>query len=360
MTVLHATESPTVYLSVAARTEGATVADIDRGLYEDRTLVRQLAMRRTLFVFPRDLLPAAWGSASARVADAERRRLAGHVVRSGLAEDGEAWLDAADQAVTRLLAARGALSAKAIREAVPALDAKVATSSSGRWAYPTPVAPRVLAVLGASGRIVRGRNDVHWRSSRPLWALMGDWLGAHPGPLPAREGYAELVRRWLRTFGPGTEADLVWWLGSTKSAVRQALSDVGAAQVALEGGGTGWLLGDDLEPEPESEPWAALLPSLDPTTMGWRDRGFYLDPAHTRYLFDSNGNAGTTAWWDGRIVGCWVQDPDGVVVPVLREDIGAEGVAALAVEAERLTRWLDDEVLSHLYASEQMKGALLP
>ena len=49
-------------------------------------------MRRTLFVFPRDLLPAAWGSASARVAGAEGRRIAKDVVRAGMAADGEAWL----------------------------------------------------------------------------------------------------------------------------------------------------------------------------------------------------------------------------------------------------------------------------
>ena len=66
MTVLHATEPPTVYLSVACRVDGLAVADVDTALFEDRTLVRQLAMRRTLFVFPRDLLPAAWGSAAAR------------------------------------------------------------------------------------------------------------------------------------------------------------------------------------------------------------------------------------------------------------------------------------------------------
>ena len=60
------------------------------------------------------------------------------------------------------------------------------------------------------------------------------------------------------------------------------------------------------------EPWAALLPVLDPTVMGWKQRDFYLG-AHAPHLFDSNGNAGTTAWWDGRIVGCWVQDDAGVV-----------------------------------------------
>ena len=76
MTVLHATEAPSVYLSLWARVDGLTVADVDRALYDDRSLVKQLAMRRTLFVFPRDLLPAAWGSASARVAAAHRGRLA--------------------------------------------------------------------------------------------------------------------------------------------------------------------------------------------------------------------------------------------------------------------------------------------
>ena len=82
--------------------------------------------------------------------------------------------------------------------------------------------------------------------------------------------------------------------------------------MSLDGGGTGWVLPDDVEPVDDVEPWAALLPVLDPTVMGWKERDFYLGP-HAPHLFDSNGNAGTTAWWDGRIVGCWVQDDAGVV-----------------------------------------------
>ena len=181
-----------------------------------------------------------------------------------------------------------------------------------------------------------------------------------PDPLPAEEGYAELVRRWLRTFGPGTTNDIKWWLGSTVTAVRRSLELVGAVEVSLDSGATGWVLPDDLEPEPEVEPWAALLPVLDPTTMGWKSRDFYLDPDHTPYLFDSNGNGGSTAWWDGRIVGCWVQDPDAVVAVVLREDVGADGVAALDAEANRLTAWLDGTRVSSVYTSLQMKSALLP
>ncbi len=95
--------------------------------------------------------------------------------------------------------------------------------------------------------------------------------------------------------------------------------------------------------------------------MGWKDRGFYLDPADVRHLFDSNGNGGTTAWWNGRIVGCWVQDPDGAVRVVLRSDPGERRPrAALDAEARRLTTWLDGVVISSVYKSLQMKGALLP
>ncbi|QDO86898.1 winged helix DNA-binding domain-containing protein [Ornithinimicrobium ciconiae] len=360
MTVLQATEAPSVYLSVGARTEGVTVTDIDRALYDDRSVVKQLAMRRTLFVFPRDLLPAAWGAPSARVAAAERSKMVRNVVGDGRAQDGDLWLEQVGAQVEDLLATSGTLSAKEIREALPILEGKVTISATSPWGGAVPIAPRVLTLLGASGQIVRGRNAGHWRINRPAWTLMGTWLGEHPDPLPAREGYAELVQRWLQTFGPGTEADLVWWLGSTKTAVRHALADVGAVQVDLEGGGPGWVLPDDVEPEPEAAPWAALLPTLDPTTMGWRDRDFYLDPGHTPYLFDSNGNGGTTAWWDGRIVGCWVQDADGVVVPVLQEDVGAEGAAAIAREAARLTTWLSGHVISSVYASWQMKQARLP
>ncbi|WP_244932062.1 winged helix DNA-binding domain-containing protein [Nocardioides sp. W7] len=360
MTVLHATEAPSVHLSLHARVDGLSIADVDRALYDDRSLVKQLAMRRTLFVFPRDLLPAAWGSASARVARALGTRLAKDAEAGGLAEDGAAWLDAARAATLARLADGAELSAAELREQIPELAGRV-DLGSGRWGQSVPVAPRVLGQLGVEGRIVRGRNATHWRTARPQWTSMAAWLGEVPDPLPEAEGYAELVRRWLRTFGPGTEADLVWWLGSTKTAVRCALVDVAAVEVALDGGATGWVLADDVdaEPEVEVEPWAALLPVLDPTVMGWKGRDFYLGE-HGPQLFDANGNAGTTAWWDGRVVGCWVQDGDGVVVVRLLEEVPADARAALEVEAERLTAWLAGHRVSTVYPSMAMKQASGP
>ena len=59
-------------------------------------------------------------------------------------------------------------------------------------------------------------------------------------------------------------------------------------------------------------------------------------------LFDSNGNAGPTVWWDGRVVGGWSQRRDGEIVHRLLEDVGADAVRAVESEAERIERWLGD------------------
>jgi hypothetical protein len=359
MTVLHATEPASVYLSLLARVDGLTVEDVDRAMYDDRTLVKQLAMRRTVFVFPRDLLPAAWGSASARVAAQLRPRLAKEVEQHGIADDGAAWVDRACAAVLALLADGSERGAKEIREALPELDGRLQLATGKKYAANVSVAPRILTQLGVEGLIARGRNGGHWRISRPQWTSMHAWLAPDghgvEEPWKADEGWAELVRRWLRTFGPGTAADIQWWLGGTAGIVKQALATLGAEQVSLDGGGTGWVLPDDLDEVTYEGHWAALLPVLDPTVMGWKERAFYLGP-HAPHLFDSNGNAGTTAWWDGRIVGCWVQDDAGVVAVRYVDRVPKAAEKALRVEAERLTAWLDGVRVSTVYPSAAMKA----
>ena len=126
-------------------------------------------------------------------------------------------------------------------------------------------------------------------------------------------------------------------LGSTVASVRRALADLRAVEVDLNGQ-RGYLLPDDVETAEPIDPWPALLPPLDPTTMGWFERDWYLGP-YKRQLFDTSGNAGPTAWWDGRIVGGWRQTDSGEVVLDLLENIGAEATRALEQEAARLTDW---------------------
>ena len=336
---LHATDPATVYLSARARVDRMAVADMERALYADRSLVKHLAMRRTLFAFPREAFPLAQAGASERVADLERRRLIRDVEKAGLRRDGARWLSRAQKVVLEALADGREASSSELREEISLLQGAITYGEGRSWGGQFPVAPRVLTTLSAAGKIVRGSNAGAWNVSRPLWATTESWLGEEIQPRSPSEGAAWLVAEWLRAFGPGTEADLKWWLGSTLATVRRALADVGAVEVRL-GERTGYLLADDIEPEEPVEPWAALLPSLDPTAMGWFERDWYLGP-HKLDVFDRSGNAGATAWWDGWIVGGWRQAESGDVVVQLLEDIGAEGRAALDAEAERLTAWLD-------------------
>ena len=338
MVCLHATDPVTVYLSAWARVHHMQVSDLERALYGERSLVKHLAMRRTLFVFPRDTLGPAQAGASNRVADSERRRLIRDVENAGLHRDGGSWLSAAAEEVLRALAEGREATSSELRDEIPLLEGSIAYGQGKSWGGRVAVGPRVLTTLSAAGAIVRASNDGAWTTSRPRWATMKAWLGEEPAPQSEAEGTARLVEHWLRAFGPGTETDIKWWLGSTLKAVRGALADLNAVEVDLDGQ-AGYLLGDDLEPTAPVEPWAALLPPLDPTTMGWYERDWYLGP-YKAQLFDTSGNAGPTLWWDGRIVGGWRQAEGGEVVLQLLEDVGGDGRRALGHEAERLNEWL--------------------
>ena len=352
MTCLHATEPASVHLAAFARS-GARIEDVDRALYDDRTIVKQLAMRRTVFAFPRELLPAVWGSAAARVAAQQRAQLARDVVKAGITRDGERWVQ---DTTSDVLAALhdGPRTTMQLRAMLPALGERIVVSAGKSYGGEFPIAPRVLTTLAASGAIVRGDNDGGWKTSRPRWTVTSDWVDAGPA-LGEAEAYAELVRSWLHTFGPGTEADIVWWLGATKAAVRRALADLEAVEVTMCDG-TGWLLPDDLDEVDAPDDWAALLPALDPTTMGWKARGFYLGE-HAERLFDRNGNAGPTAWWRGRIVGGWTQADDGTVVVVPAEKIDRAATRALASRAEEMSAWLAGDVVKSIYQSPLVRAS---
>ena len=336
---LHATDAVTVFLSIQARSDGVSPGDVERALYEERSLVRLLAMRRTLWTVPRELLPVVFAAATRAVAARERKRLEGFVHESGLSSRPGAWITRAGNAAVAAVAARGQAMTTEVTKGVPLL-AKKLRFGAGKWAVEQSVGARVLPQMAMEGRLVRGRPRGTWISPQFRWVTTEDWLGGPIEELDVAESQAELLRRWLAAFGPATDADIRWWTGWTARDARAALAAVPHVKVDL-GGATGYVLADDLEPTPVPPPSAALLPTLDPTTMGWKERSWYLGP-HGPKLFDSNGNAGPTIWWDGRIVGGWSQRRDGEIALGLLEDVGADGRAAIDIEADRLSAWLGD------------------
>ncbi|MDJ0383940.1 winged helix DNA-binding domain-containing protein [Streptomyces sp. G-G2] len=333
---LHATDAATVFLSARARLTDSDPAVIEQALYQDVSLVRLLSMRNTLFAVSRETAPFVDSSTARAIALKERRTLLKHLAEDGRGLDAD-WLARAEADALDALDAKGPTTGSQLSAAVPALRQKITIGRGKKYEAETGVATRVIRLLAADGRIRRDRPRGAWTSSQYRWVHTAPWA-----PVPAAEARAELARRWLHSYGPATEADLKWWTGWNLTDVRKALAAAGAEEVRLDGGATALVGPGDTGPELPPEPWAALLPCLDPSAMGWTDRGFQLDPAHRAALFDYAGNVGPTVWWNGEIVGGWAQRADGEIVWRLLGDPGGDAAKVISAEAQQLARWVGD------------------
>ena len=325
---LHATDLPTVHLSVAARTKAD---DVERALYDDRTLVRMLGMRRTMFVVPAALVPVVQEACTREVAVRLRKGLVKDIAEVG--RSGE-WLAELEDAVVAALAERGEAFAAELSAAEPRLRTEITYAPGKLYGGTGYITNRVLGLVAAEGRIVRGRPRGSWLSGQYAWSTIEAWLPGIVG-WTVDAARAELARRWLWAYGPAPVSDLKWWAGWTVAQTRKALADVGATDV------DGMvLLADDVEPVVEPEPWVALLPALDPTPMGWQNRDWFLDPTYRPSLFDRSGNVGPTVWCDGQVVGGWAQRASGEVVIRLLTDVGKTAENTITAEAQRVEAWL--------------------
>lgn len=339
----HATDPSTIYLAAAARAGFAPPAALDAAMFDERTLVRMLGMRRTMFVIPIEDWPAIHTACTTDIAAKSRKRTLKFIAEGGISDDAEGWLRNAEAAVMEVLAGRGESTTQEISADVPDLNKEIVYAPGKPYASKQKTTPLVLQQLAADARIVRTRPVKSWASAN-RWALTDEWLPDVVLDMPLDDAIEQLARAWLRAFGPGTLEDLKWWAGWTAGRTRKALAAVDAAEVELDDGRTGYVLPDDVDPVAEPEPWAAFLPSLDPAVMGWAmaGRDWYLDGPARDVLYDRSGNIGPTVWWGGRVVGGWAQRHDGTIAFRLFDDIGAEGSAAVADIAGRIEAWLAD------------------
>jgi hypothetical protein len=339
---LHSSDPTSVYLSARARVRGFAPGDLEDALYERRSLARMLGMRRTLFVVPREVAAVMDEACTKALAPPERRRLVGMLEDQGVASAGEGgrWLRRVAAETLEALARRGPSTARELTKDVPDLGAKLVFGEGRTWAGTMGVSTRVLFLLAAEGEILRARPLGTWVSGQYRWARTEDWLGEPLTTIDHAEACADLLGRYLHAFGPVTTTDVRWWTGWTARLTATTLEAIGAVEVGLDEG-VGWVLPDDLDRVTSTRRWVALVPGLDPTIMGWKDRGWYLGE-HGPPLFDRNGNAGPTVWADGRVVGGWIQRASGEIAVELLERVDARTRTAIDAERDRLRTWLGD------------------
>ena len=119
MIALHGTDPASVYLAARARADCAGQAAVEHALYTERSLVRMLGMRRTVFVIPAALVPVIQAACTDQIAERLRRQLTQVVQEAGIAPDAGSWLRDVGEAAVAVLAARGSATGAELAKAEP-------------------------------------------------------------------------------------------------------------------------------------------------------------------------------------------------------------------------------------------------
>jgi hypothetical protein len=337
---LHGTDPASTVLAALARAPGSTPDDMAAALYDDRTLVRVIAFRRTVFAVPLDFAPVCFAGAADTVARNERRVFHKLLVDSGVTDDPEPWLLRAEEVALEVVRGQEEVTSADLTAADPILATRLELAPGTKYATNQGVGSRLLNLLSAQGHVVRARPKGGWTSTQFRWVATERWSPALAERVDPVEATTRIASAWLHAYGPASPDDLQWWTGWTKTRMREALASVDTVDVDLDGM-SGLMLADDAEPVAAPDPWVALLPALDPSAMGWKHRDFCLGP-HRELLYDFNGNAGPTVWADARMIGGWAQRDDGEVVVRLLDDVGADTTARVEKRAAELTTMLGD------------------
>jgi uncharacterized protein YcaQ len=338
---LHATAPLSPYLSLWSRMEGFQAEQLDRELYETRSLVRLTCMRSTLHVVPSDETPLFF-----QATDRQQRRSIKQMhyllVQSGACKEGQeqATLQLLRGRIAALVAERGPSTVAELTERIPDLTAKIQYAPDKPYGGEFSLGSQLVPWMCSQGLLVRAQPRGTWRSNLYAYAPLADWLpGVELASITPKAAQVQLLRRYLAAFGPAALEDMAWWSGFTKSETRKALAALGEAlaEVAIEGLGDGYLIlaaeaAQLAQAAPSTQTAVCLLPSLDPYIMGYKDRRRFLAEAGYGQVFDRAGNAFNTVWVNGRVVGVW-QEWEGGMQVLLWDEVPR---AAVVAEAARL------------------------
>lgn len=359
LVALHSSDPVTVYLAAAARLHTPSIESVDHALYGERKVFRHHAMRRTLWVMGAETIGPAHASCTVKIANTEARRFLTWLEDTPSISQPGAWLETAVERIVDHLSTGAPSSTREIGIALPDLAIPVRVGQGTRQESTISGHSRALLLAALNGIVVRTRPQGTWIASNYIWDTARRWGFPALTESDPEQGASRLLVRVLDRFGPCTLTDLKWWTGWTLTMTRRALADISATEVALESGAPGWVnAGDVTGPGDDPGPWVAMLPGLDPTTMGWKEREWYLDPDIAAHVFDRNGNAGPTIWADGQVVGGWAQRATGEIAFDLHRELTREHRALLDDAASRIVEFVGDTRFSVRFPSPNQKRLL--
>jgi Winged helix DNA-binding domain len=188
---------------------------------------------------------------------------------------------------------------------------RLTTGERGTWEAPGPWAPDQSlgeGVVHFCIRILTLQRVVCFApraGNKAPFVLVEEWLGRAIPDIDPEVARAELLRRYLRCYGPSTRGDFASWVGINAGDTDPWWSLIEDELTQVEYGGTSWVLGADLDalrsaPKPEG---VRLLPPRDPYTQ-MRDRATIIDKKYHRDVWKTVGEPGAVLA-NGEICGTW-------------------------------------------------------
>ncbi|HYM38766.1 MAG TPA: winged helix DNA-binding domain-containing protein [Thermoplasmata archaeon] len=300
-------------LALRVRVRNLTLDDIERALWEERTLARVWCMRGTVHLVPSDELAVfARGSSTRQLA-----RVAAWMARSGAPPGSDVRLMEAACASMDRPRTRNEIAAH-VRDA---LGVPIEKKGSRGWGSPSDASGFRV------GRLVFTVPDLAFMASYRVLACFGPdngqgstfvrpdaWLPSFRD-MPAEDAEDAFLRRYLGGFGPATVHDFAMWSILTVGRARQIWSRLAnELEPVAVGGQAMWILRRDLPALKRARlgrPTVRLLPYFDSFLMGHKGRDHLVDAAHYKRIYRAAGWVYPAVLVDGRIAGEWSYERQG-------------------------------------------------
>jgi hypothetical protein len=333
---VHAQVLGAAELAIGRRSAGATRSDVQRALWEERTLVKTFGPRGTVHLLATADLPMWAGALSAlpvsvpqhpdpvRFSDAEADEV--------IAAIGDA-LQGAELTVDELTDA-------ILERTGPWAVERTMDAFQDKW----PRWRQLTSTAAHRGVLCFGPN----KGTRVTYTNPHRWL---PGfrAVAGPEAAHQLVRRYLHAFGPASPEHFAKWLGIPPRAAKTAFETIGEALEPVElDGQRAFVAAGDLEVPSQPAHGVRLLPYFDAYVVAGQPRARLFPTAAAARALTPSGQAGNypVLLVDGVVGGVWHQRRSGrrveITVEPLRELTTAQR-RELDAEAALVGRVLEAE-----------------
>jgi Winged helix DNA-binding domain len=293
-------------MSIWPRIKDARISDVASAIWNDHSLVRAWAMRRTMFLLPSDQLAIFVRGTTRRAAYNFRWALSRIGSKQKLDQLLDQVLEALKEPQTRSDLAEVLNKSHGY---------KLKSKAGGGWGNKRPVpwvqverasipVGQLLHVIGARDVIVSGPGD----GNESTYVRADKWIPKWKD-MPVEQAERELLVKYLRTFGPSTLQDFALWAGMYVRDAKEiwSLEGQNMVPVDVEGWKANILQSDltELEKASLAEPVVNLLPYFDSFLLGHKSHRNIVDEPNRKKIYRNQGWVSPVVLVDGRAQGVW-------------------------------------------------------